>query len=67
MLPRGIEPRSMVLQTIANPSQLEKLGATYWIRTSTSCLLRAVRLPIAPKWLGPAGQTRTGSPGIRNP
>ena len=51
MLPRGIEPRSTALQAVANPSQLEKLGATYWIRTSTSCLLRAVRLPIAPKWL----------------
>ena len=51
MLPRGIEPRSTVLQTVANPSQLEKLGATPRTRTEISPLLRRVPLPIGPEWL----------------
>lgn len=51
VLPDGNDPPSPRLQLGANPPQLKKRGATHWIRTSTPCLLRAVRLPIAPGWL----------------
>ncbi len=46
VLPDGIEPPYPVLQTVANPSQLKKLGTGSETRTHTEQVLNLLPLPI---------------------
>ncbi len=59
MLPDGNDPPYPVLQTVANPSQLKKLGTDSEIQTHTERVLKPLPLPklgyIGISKFGPAG------------
>ncbi len=59
-LPHGIEPCSTVLQTVANPSQLEKRGTDPRPRTGKPLVLseRGMPIPVRSAWYGSSASNR---------